>query len=508
MNGYLAGLNAETFELEGYISRFDSRLLGVSEGRRTITRFDPLAFGLMYLGRHLRSEATGGQITFCDLHLELCRQALEWVRPLDRPAQYRDAYVAPRDAGKSIWLHLILPLWAAAHGHIRFIAAFSNSRDQAEMHLANLRSELDGNDYLRTDFPELCQAKLRPDGHRVATRQDMMHQANGFTFVARGIDAGVLGMREENLRPELIVLDDVEPGESDYSAYQADKRLTTLTDDILPLNAFGRVVLVGTVTMPGSIVHQLVKSVHSPEESATWVVEENFNVHYFPPIVTRDDGTERSCWPAKWSIEYLRSIRHTRQFKKNFENRPVSTDGAYWKPDTFVYDDLHTPRTVLFIDPAVTTRKSSDYTGLAVIGFNPTHKKCVVREAIAVKLSGEALRGRVLGLLEEYPEIVGIYIEGNQGQDLWLSVLHDMPVKIVIRSSTESKEVRAAQALARYERRAVLHAKTLSAAEEQMTAFPKVTNDDLVDAISIGVNYWLPRPTPRKTARARAEALA
>src|SRR5690606_39463871 len=168
-----------------------------------------------------------------------------------------------------------------------FIATFSDSTAQAEQHLANLRHELDTNELLRADFPELCQPALRADGLRVATRQDMLHQANGFVLVAKGLEAGVLGMKEGNLRPQLIILDDVEPGESNYSEYLVRKRLKTLLDVVLPLNDFARVILIGTVTMAGSIVHQLVQSVRTTEQPADWVRDERFTVHYFPPIVDR-----------------------------------------------------------------------------------------------------------------------------------------------------------------------------------------------------------------------------
>jgi hypothetical protein len=61
-------------------------------------------------------------------------------------------------------------------------------------------------------------------------------------------------------RPDLIILDDVEPSESNYSAYLAEKRLSTIQNAILPLNEWARVVWVGTVTTDGSLIHQAVKS--------------------------------------------------------------------------------------------------------------------------------------------------------------------------------------------------------------------------------------------------------
>lgn len=72
------------------------------------------------------------------------------------------------------------------------------------------------------------------------------------------------------------------------------------------MNVFARVVVVGTVTMPGSLIHDLVKTVTLPSEPPTeWVTSENFTCHYYPAIIDNGDGTERSIWPEKWPLDYL-----------------------------------------------------------------------------------------------------------------------------------------------------------------------------------------------------------
>jgi hypothetical protein len=505
--GYLDGLDAETFDLDQYLAQFDARLLAAPEGRRVLTRLDPLLFALIYLRPHLRDSE--GQITFGDAHLDWCRAGRTWIRPPSRPAEQRDAYIAPRNTGKSTWWFLILPLWAAAHGHVKFAAAFAASATQAETHLATFKKQIDNNSMLRRDYPDLCAPARRPSGASVADTQNMYVAKSGFTFAARGIDSSSLGMKVDEQRPDLLLCDDIEPDESSYSPELAAKRKTTLVDAIFPLNIYARVVICGTVTMPGSIIHQLVKHARGIQ-TEDWIREEGIRAHYSAPIAQRPDGTERSMWPAKWPLTYLKQIEHTRSYAKNMANDPLAADGALWSPEDFRYpeppDDYNrfdgtdpvtgadpVTHMMLSIDPAVTAKRTSDFTGLAVVSWSAQHQRCTVHAAWAVKLTpGPLLRNRVLAILDEFPQIGLILLEVNQGHDTWKSVLHHMPVKVKPVGQTEPKFARAEGVLNHYQRGRVLHARRLPDLEQQMCTFPKGPNDDMVDAVGSAVRRFIP----------------
>jgi predicted phage terminase large subunit-like protein len=224
--------------------------------------------------------------------------------------------------------------------------------------------------------------------------------------------------------------------------------------------------------------------------------------------VKRDDGTERSVWPAKWPLAYLKSIEHTRSFAKNYANDPMGADGLLWTPDDFRYPGPEgvdpVTRMMLSIDPAVTAQKRSDYTALAVVSWSARHSRCTVHAAVALKIQpGPLLRERVLAVLDEYPQIGLILIEVNQGGDTWESVLHDMPVRVKTVTQSENKFTRAEGVLNHYQRGRVIHARRLVEAEQQMCAFPKAPHDDLVDAVGSAVRRFIPNTT-RKTSKASA----
>lgn len=548
--------NAENFDYRGWLAGFDPRLLTTSEGRKALTRLDPLLFAIVYLRKHLKDVL--GRITFADAHFLWVRLARRWIGPSRGLREDRRALVAPRSCGKSTWWFLILPLWAGAHGHARFAAAFADSATQAELHLATFKRELSDNALLRADFPDFCEPMRRHNGRTVNDSQQMLYTRSGFAFAARGIDSTSLGMKVDETRPDLLIFDDIEPPEATYSEYQKGNRLSTVQNAILPLNELARVVLVGTVTMPGSIVHELVrhgKGELDPEEDATkWIDEQKFKTHHTRPILRRSDGTRRSVWPDKWPLEYLESIEHTRSYKLNYDNDPRGREGRFWNAE-----DLHygvptiVTRQFLFVDPPVTQKKTSDAAGLAVVGYSPRGaglsvaevlrrlgvpppppradaeqrkeyyrqfehyeinlhgsevdeqdpdslaapkrlSRAIIYDAWGRQLTGRKLKAHILDTLALWPRVEAVVVENNQGGDLWLEVLDGLPVKLITYPATESKEVRFARALERWQGRRVLIAKYNSALEDQLTGFPNFGADDIADAAVAGVLRLLPHP--------------
>lgn len=473
-------------------------LLATTEGRRALTEFDPLLFAYVYFPHHL-SDASGN-MTVCDFHLDLLHYAQGWSKPTGARKENRAAFIAPRQSGKSTWIFLLLPMWAAAHGHRRFVAAFSDSEAQAITHLHTFKMELNTNALLRMDFPELTTPKkVGESSKEMLNNRNQIMQQNGFIFMAKGADSAALGMKLGAVRPDVLLFDDIEPGESNYSEYEARKRKETLQSDLFPLNDWAVVGIVGTTTMPNSLIDQMrkVDAAKAEYEGAPelfrealdpdlrWILDEAINVHYWP-VIREVDGEEQSLWPERWSMEDLNNDRHTRAFQKNMMNRPVSSEGGYWDDEDIDIDQPEFYRhTLISVDPAVTTKKASDYTGVAVVSLG-SDNKVYVRYANQVKMDSDSLNSHVTALIEEYGAGICV-VETNQGGDLWKQVFNGIPAKFVSIRQREKKEVRASQAVDYYKKGFVKHTAHFHIAEEQMLAFPHVTHDDVVDAIVTGV---------------------
>lgn len=470
---------------------------GHPAARRHVTRTDPVRFALMYLPHLLRSPETGDRLTLNRLHLDMAERAKAWIVP----GRHRDGWVAPRGAGKSRWAFLILVLWALAHGHRRFFVAFANNSAQAEMHLANIRKELAENALLLNDFPH-----LRPGRGQGAsdTARDVTCPAvtvDGVRFgpvsmAARGIDSQAAGMSRD-IRPDLLVGDDLEPDESSYSPDAKVKRLATLVNTVFAMNTEAAVSLTGYVTMPGSITHDLVRHALG-ERTEGWVVEQGFagSTHYYPAIVTRD-GRRESLWAARWSLRYLESIEGSRFYALNFANNPAEdTEGSSWWSDSlFVYTpDAQIREPIMWVDPAVSEKQTSDYTAVAIMGLT-SRGKVVIAYCRGFKV-GPAERKRKIHELCRQWGVRRVFVEVNQGGDLWTELLSPMPrgIELIERHASGAKHVRIGDLLHHYECGDVEHLSRLRDLQDQQRSYPSnATHDDLIDAASGGVLELLGR---------------
>lgn len=494
---YLSGVDPAVFSPAEYIRSLDPAnirtLLRSREARIRMTRDDPLLFALLYFPKSLTSP-DNGVIELNDMHFELCRMARTW-REKHGPEENRDAVLAPREAGKSTWLFKILPLWAAAHGHVRFVAAFTSAGRQADIWFTNLKRELDGNRLLRIDYPDLCMPAVRAATGRAFTDTKTAYSSrSGATFFAAGIDSSNLGLNVDDARPDLILFDDIEPDESNYSVYQKQGRLTTVIDTVMYMNLRATVVFVGTVVMMGSIFHDFVQYNDGEiTDDNKWVKEQNIKVHHFEPII-RDGNEERSLWPNKWPLEWLKSKENTRDYAKNMANRPANLGGDYWDKADIRHGSLERYAIkVLSIDPATKDQKHNDFTAMSVVTYDPDFKRLdgslgafeVVDCADMHVVPGRPFVERVKAFLAVHPDISVIIIETNQGGMVWRAMLEEegLPVLIWEVTASEHKWTRAAKALAHYQDAAVFHRRKFARLEGQMLSFPKVHHDDLLDSV-------------------------
>jgi phage terminase large subunit-like protein len=105
-------------------------------------------------------------------------------------------------------------------------------------------------------------------------------------------------------------------------------------------------------------------------------------------------------------------------------------------------------------------------------------------------MSPQELGERAEYLADQF-DVGVIYVEVNQGGDLWKDVFKKVPAKYRSKTQHLSKQIRAGKALNFYQQGKVRHTGHFAVLEEQMWSFPKVSHEDVLDSVVSGILYFL-----------------
>lgn len=197
--------------------RVGKELTGPKGLRRKLGAFDLEYFGRAYLAHYFVRPSP-------KFHGELDRIWREGVlkgmnpevdaKRISRADGCRRAIEAPRGHAKSTTFTFKDDLHAAVYGYKHYIIILSDSSEQAEGFLVDIKTELEENAALKEDFGEL-EGKV--------WKSSVILLANGVKIEAIGSGKKIRGRRHKQWRPDLIVCDDLENDENVNTPEQRKK---------------------------------------------------------------------------------------------------------------------------------------------------------------------------------------------------------------------------------------------------------------------------------------------
>ncbi len=288
------------------------------------------------------------------------------------------AMAMPRGAGKTSKAEIAC-LWATLYGHRDFVCLIGSDEGHAMDMLESIKMELDGNDLLAEDFPDVCFLIQCLDGianrcsgqlyqeertHIGWTAKDIVLPtikpagwldnpelrpfvdkkgfalASGAIVKVAGITGRIRGMKHKRAdgrtaRPSLVVIDDPQTDESSRSLSQCATRESILAGAVLGLAGPGKKIsgiMPCTVIRPGDMADNILDRDKHPE----WNGERTKMVYAFP--------TNEKLWMRYGEIraESLRMSHGGREATEFYgENREAMDEGAVvaW-PERHNYDEL------------------------------------------------------------------------------------------------------------------------------------------------------------------------
>ncbi len=313
----------------------------------------------------------------------------------------READAAPRGNAKSTWTTLILPLWCAAYKHRLFPLIVSETAAQSADFISFIKAELETNERLKQDFPDLCGEGPVWQASQIITR-------NGIKI--RGVGAGqkLRGMRHGSRRPDLVICDDLENDESVESPDQRKKLEKWFFKALMKIGQPDTVyIVVGTILHYDSLLSNLLKkpgwkgrkfkAVLKWSQSKLWDAWEalfsditigkeeaedqadEFFAHHRAEMLA---GTE-VLWKEREDYYYLMKMRVSEgraYFDSEKQNDPISPEDCLFREEDFVYYD----------DDVI------DLTGIPLDGtLDPSLGKKSKRHDPSAIIGGKYINGRI-----------------------------------------------------------------------------------------------------------------
>jgi hypothetical protein len=367
----------------------------------------------------------GSPVAFAPHHEEFWHWV--WaVQPGVRPQPY--IQILARGGGKSTGCELATIALGARRVR-RYCLYISGTQDQADKHVDSIAGILEG-DALGRLYPDLVHRAIGKYGTSKGWRRNRLRCRSGFTVDALGLDVMARGVKIEEIRPDLIIFDDLDDAE-DGSATIATK-LRRLSQVFLPAGSRDAAVLgVQNLQHVDSIFSRFVDGradfLNDRRVSGPYPALEGFAYELTPEGQYRIiEGTP--TWAGQ-DVEACQDLLNTiglTAFRRECQHEVQDEAGGLFGHLEFRHcTHAEVPellRIVLAVDPAVTDTDSSDSHGIQAdgLGVDGTIYRLFSWEA---RSSPEAVLKRAIAKAIELKAST-VIVETDQGGDLWRSTFY------------------------------------------------------------------------------------
>jgi len=438
----------------------------------------------------------------CELHNYLSRRFNIIVKSKEG---VKDAIAAPRSHAKTTYVSKLFPLWCAAYKKKHFPVVISDAVELAEGILESIKVELEDNENLRADFPQLCGISSSWKVGEFITNNGVKFKAFGSGKRLRGVNFGVH-------RPDLVIMDDLENDTNVKSKTQRDKLEDWIDEAVLNLGATDRtmdVIYIGTILHRDSVLSRKLKLpfwnpkkfqsiITFPKRMDLWDEygllykhqgTKEANRFYTKHKEEMDEGV-KVLWEQALPIELLMQIRaeNPRAFNKEQMNNPLSEAQKFKKENFHFYKTA--PRCdvyFMWVDPAG-NKKKSDFTSITVLGIHFKERKGYICENHTEVMAARKIIDKTIAFQKLYKcKVIGV--ETNGGQfflKAWmLESAFDAGVHLPLKgiNNYQNKEARIEELELPIDNAELLFHESQRLLIEQLEEFPEGEHDDAPDSL-------------------------
>ena len=419
---------------------------------------DIMYFALVVLSHHFYLKPA-------DFHREVCKV-------LERKDKYT-CIVAPRGHSKSTLVSLAFILHQVLFRRVRFVILLSDTATQAERFLDTIKAELEGNEIIRKFWGNL-------EGKKWTSSE--IELAIGVRIMAQGSGGKIRGVKYNQYRPDLIVVDDLENDELVKNKERRQDLELWYEGAVIPtLDPQGRLVIIGTILHYDSLLSKLSKD---PQYT-----------QLFYQAITNG----KALWEERLSYENLMKLKesYTKRglldvFQCEYMNEPISAENAVFKKEWFKYYndseiDYRFLNKVIGVDLAIGQKNSSDYSVIMVTGMNDRNEIYVLEYSRGRYTPIEVIK-EIFRLAKKwgvptvgieavaYQKSLSYFVEEEMRRTGHFFMIEDL-------KPDTDKERRIKGLQPRYATGTVYHKPNMTDLEEELLLFPKSPHDDLSDTL-------------------------
>ncbi len=350
-----------------------------------------------------------------------------------------DALAAPRGEAKSTIVTRLFALYCVVTNQKNYIAIISDSLDQSAEFLQAIKTELEVNPRIKTDFPKVHGAGRIWQSYTIHTANSIKIQCAGARKKMRGWVYGAY-------RPDLVLLDDLENDENVESPEQRDKLYKWLLRTPLKLAAAGEkmdVVYIGTILHHDSVLNRILKNkgwttrvfkalLEWPDNMALWDSWEAIYhdegeaaaVEFYLKHKRKMDKGAVVSWAARplLALMIIRTRDGHGNFDSELQNDPAAGEDAPFSDSINYWREL--PTGLIYfasVDPSLgkksKTRKKGDPSAIIVGGYDRLHGKLYTVVADIQRRTPDKIISDVIRYQKEYPQILGWAVESVAFQE-------------------------------------------------------------------------------------------
>jgi phage terminase large subunit-like protein len=407
--------------------------------------------------------------------------------------------IAPRGFGKTSTVNLAFPAKKILFREKKFIVPISCTATQATMQGENLKRELMTNRFVAGLF-----GPMKSD----TFSKEMWVTSTGTAVMPRGAGQQVRGILYGDNRPDLIIVDDLEDGESVRSPEQRAKTKAWFFEDVI--NSINRsrkdwkIVVIGTLLHEDSLLANLL-------EDPSWyhahlsICDDNFNSNW-PDFMSNEDILKL--------VDQYRRMGLLDSFYREYMGVPIAKESAKFQQEMFKYyeetdakfvENRRGLESMVILDPAKTTTLTADDTAIIGVGIDVKTPRIYVRDVVKGNLHPEQQYTECFNMADR----IGARVIGIEVTSLNEFITYPLRTEmirqkryydIVELKARASKEERIAALVPFYRLGFVYHNRNVCGAlEKQLLSFPRSKKDDIMDALAyvvemleLGERYFIP----------------